>query len=225
MPPHTLHFQRLSRAPRARPSLRQITPAVITCIVCKALGGQRSDVQPFDQVHDHLCAKIAIQTENLFLSRALRCACRYIRKSAVVLIVRILKRYGAAYPTLIPRTMRTLLHALLDPSKVPPCRCRPRACASSSGAALSLHLTAFLQHFCTHFGALNAIYIISPHSTATLLLPHILPSVPAPRPSPLRAKTTPTCCHRWRSRIIASRPCPLPPDPAAPLPSSCPAAT
>jgi hypothetical protein len=43
---------------------------------------------------------------------------RYIRESAVVLVVRILKRYGAAYPTLIPRTMRTLLHALLDPSKV-----------------------------------------------------------------------------------------------------------
>jgi hypothetical protein len=48
--------------------------------------------------------------------------CRYIRESAVVLVVRILKRYGAAYPTLIPRTMRTLLHALLDPSKVSP-RC------------------------------------------------------------------------------------------------------
>jgi hypothetical protein len=47
-----------------------------------------------------------------------RCARRYIRESAVVLVVRILKRYGAAYPTLIPRTMRTLLHALLDPSKV-----------------------------------------------------------------------------------------------------------
>ena len=51
------------------------------------------------------------------------CGCRYIRESAVVLVVRILQRYGAAYPTLIPRTMRTLLHALLDPSKVPllPC--------------------------------------------------------------------------------------------------------
>ena len=94
-------------------------PAVITCIVCKALGGQRSDVQPFAQVHDHWCAKIASQTANLFLSRALRCSCRYIRKSAVVLVVRILKRYGAAYPTLLPRTLRTLLHALLDPSKVP----------------------------------------------------------------------------------------------------------
>ena len=40
----------------------------------------------------------------------------------MVLVVRILKRYGAAYPTLIPRTMRTLLHALLDPSKVTPLR-------------------------------------------------------------------------------------------------------
>ena len=58
-------------------------------------------MQPFDQVHDHWCAKIAIQTANLFLSRALRCSCRYIRKSAVVLVVRILKRYGAAYPMLI----------------------------------------------------------------------------------------------------------------------------
>ncbi len=38
----------------------------------------------------------------------------------MVLVVRILNRYGAAYPTLIPRTMRTLLHALLDPSKVSP---------------------------------------------------------------------------------------------------------
>ena len=74
-----------------------------------------------------------------------------------------------------PVTMHTLLHALLDPSKVPPCRCRPCACASSSGAALSLHLTAFLQPFCTHFGALSAISTMSPHSTATLLLPHMLP--------------------------------------------------
>ena len=35
-------------------------PAVITCIVCKALGGQRSDVQPFAQVHDHWCATHAL---------------------------------------------------------------------------------------------------------------------------------------------------------------------
>jgi hypothetical protein len=73
----------------------------------------------------------------------LRCLARYIRENAVALVVSpnpqhhlchyraleaklhslpqvaILQRYGAAYPTLIPRTMRTLLHALLDPSKVP----------------------------------------------------------------------------------------------------------
>jgi hypothetical protein len=36
-------------------------PAVITCIVCKALGGQRSDVQPFAQVHDHWCAMHALR--------------------------------------------------------------------------------------------------------------------------------------------------------------------
>ncbi len=53
---------------------------------------------------------------------------RYIRESAVVLVVRILKRYGAAYPTLIPRTMRTLLNALLDPSKV----CRRLVCSAQS---------------------------------------------------------------------------------------------
>ena len=128
------------------PFAHQLMPAVITCIVCKALGGQRSDVAPFAQVNDHW----------------------FIRENAVALVVRMLQRYGGAYPTLIPRTMRTLLHALLDPAKP----------------------------FCTHFGALMAISSMSPHSTATLLLPHMLPylkllshTIPidptcAPSPSP-----------------------------------------
>ncbi len=132
------------------------------------------------------------------LSRDRR-ARRYIRESAVVLVVRILKRYGAAYPSLIPRTMRTLLHALLDPSKV--CWrtrflypvlfisfvgvwcvfCVPRASYSPVP-----------QPFCTHFGALSAISTMSPHSTATLLLPHMLPYVVIPfhqqNPQPLPMK-------------------------------------
>ncbi len=106
----------------------------------------------------------------------------------MVLVVRILKRYGAAYPTLIPRTMRTLLHALLDPSKVTPLR--PLAlvsfarfgscfiCVGTRHCTPSLPVACLsppLQPFCTHFGALSAISTMSPHSTATLLLPHMLP--------------------------------------------------
>ena len=101
------------------------------------------------------------------------CGCRYIRESAVVLVVRILQRYGAAYPTLIPRTMRTLLHALLDPSKVP--LFVDHACNRLLCLFVAASDTLFLQPFCTHFGALSAISTMSPHSTATLLLPHMLP--------------------------------------------------
>ena len=206
---HQVHTaaQRLSRAPRARPCLRQIMPAVITCIVCKALWGakeRRAALRPSARPLVRQNRNSNRKPVSLTLSRALRCSCRYIRKSAVVLVVRILKRWRRL-PHAHLRTMHTLLHALPDPSKVPPCRCRPCTCASSSGAALSLHLTAFLQPFCTHFGALSAISTMSPHSTATLLLPHMRPSVPAPRPSPFRAKTTPTCCSRWRSRSICQR--------------------
>ncbi len=42
----------VARPPHAR---LQIMPAVLTCIVCKALGAQKSDVTPFAQVHDHWC--------------------------------------------------------------------------------------------------------------------------------------------------------------------------
>jgi hypothetical protein len=211
---------RLSRAtPCARPRLRQIMPAVITCIVCKALGGQRSDVQPFAQVHDHWCASIAIQTANLFVSRASRCACRYIRESAVVLVVRILKRYGAAYPTLIPRTMRTLLHALLDPSKVPPRRFKPCACASTFVAALPLSAcnsvpAAFLhalwcpERHLHHVAALNSHAAAAPHAAVS------------PRPSPLAPRR---CAPKQPQRAAAAgapasflpapAPCPCSPPP------------
>ena len=147
------------------PFAHQLMPAVITCIVCKALGGQRSDVSAFAQVNDHW----------------------FIRESAVALVVRILQRYGAAYPTLIPRTMRTLLHALLDPSKP----------------------------FCTHFGALMAISSMSPHSTATLLLPHMLPYLkllshtipinPAAPPSPYPAPAHSTGVAKLKQLLKASR--------------------
>ncbi len=55
----------------------QIMPAVITCIVCKALGGQRSDVAPFAQVHDHWCSAISQQIPTVLSFQApqhiLRC--------------------------------------------------------------------------------------------------------------------------------------------------------
>jgi hypothetical protein len=75
---------------------------------------------------------------------------RYIRENAVVLVVRILNRYGAAYPTLIPRTMRTLLHALLDPSKVMPCPASV-CCASVSMCLPPLLFACLLasDHHCT----------------------------------------------------------------------------
>ena len=66
-----------------------------------------------------------------------------------------------------------LLHALLDPSKVP--LFVDHACNRLLCLFVAASDTLFLQPFCTHFGALSAISTMSPHSTATLLLPHMLP--------------------------------------------------
>jgi hypothetical protein len=124
----------------------------------------------------------------------------------------MLNRYGAAYPTLIPRTMRTLLHALLDPSKVVrprPCaplfRVRVVVCAVDDIGSVSFGRVSFAspsspspQPFCTHFGALSAISCMSPHSTATLLLPHMLPYVDS------HASSTPAAPFKPRSALFCA---------------------
>lgn len=108
--------------------LHQLMPAVLTCLVAKRLGGSSTD--------DHWA----------------------LRREAAALVALICRRFSGSYYSLQPRISRTLLKAVLDPS-------RPIS---------------------THYGAVVGIAAMGPRVVQVLLLPH-LPQLMKQLDKPLEA--------------------------------------
>ena len=181
---HQVHTaaQRLSRAPRARPRLRQIMPAVIMCIVCKALWGAKE-------------RRAALQPSARPLVRQNRNSNRKpVSLTCVALFVQVhpqkRSRVGRPHPQALrrrlphahPVTMHTLLHACSTRPRcpVPLSTMRLRKLVWSSFVSASDSFPAAFLHplWCSechlhHVAALNSHAAAAPHAAVS------------PRPPPL----------------------------------------